>query len=180
MQKCWLLHHPAVVEKCSRLEHIAFLHFTNHSLTQIEMIDIGHKSLPIIIGPYLRGYQSTTTNMLVLINYGYLEIDVKGVVQKIHWQLVVLDMLKVCRFSFIIMNITSTRVKKDHRLVKVVCEQPITYGTQLKIETLLYSERAKFSNSDNQTFPMLHFVSSLLNYWKGYSTHNIFEVVFYC
>ena len=54
------------------------------SLTQIEMIDIGHKSLPIIIEPYLRGYQSTTTNMLVLINYGYLEIDVKGVVQKIH------------------------------------------------------------------------------------------------
>ena len=26
--------------------------FTNPSLPQIEMIDIGHKSLPIIIGPY--------------------------------------------------------------------------------------------------------------------------------
>ena len=26
--------------------------FTNPSLLQIEMIDIGHKSLPIIIGPY--------------------------------------------------------------------------------------------------------------------------------
>ena len=31
--------------------------FTNPPQTQIDMIDIGHKSLPIIIGPYQMAYQ---------------------------------------------------------------------------------------------------------------------------
>ena len=41
--------------------------FTNPSLPQIEMIDIGHKSLPIIIGPYFwgrRGRRGQTTSKL--------------------------------------------------------------------------------------------------------------------
>ena len=55
MQKCWPLHHPDIVVNQSRLEHIVLWnkssHFSNPSLTQIEMVNIGHKSLPIIIGP---------------------------------------------------------------------------------------------------------------------------------
>ena len=55
MQECWPPHHPNIVVKQSRLEQSVIWnkssHFTNPSLTQIEMIDIGHKSLPIIIGP---------------------------------------------------------------------------------------------------------------------------------
>ena len=55
MQECWSLHHQDIVVRESRLEQSVLWnkssHFTNPSLTQIEMIDIGHKSLPIIIGP---------------------------------------------------------------------------------------------------------------------------------
>ena len=46
MQECWTLHHQAIVVKLSRLEQSVLWnkssHFTNPSLTQIEMIDIGH------------------------------------------------------------------------------------------------------------------------------------------
>ena len=46
MQECWPLHHPAIVVKRSRLEQSVLsnksTHFTNPSLTLIEMIDIGH------------------------------------------------------------------------------------------------------------------------------------------
>ena len=55
MQECCPLHHPYIVVKKSRLVQSNLWnkdsHITNPSLTQIEMIDIGHKSLPIIIGP---------------------------------------------------------------------------------------------------------------------------------
>ena len=55
MQECWPLHHRVIVAIWSRLEKSVLWnkssHFTNPSLTQIGMIDIGHKSLPIIIGP---------------------------------------------------------------------------------------------------------------------------------
>ena len=50
MQECWPLHHPDIVVRQSRLEQSVLWnessHFTNPSLTQIEMIDIGHESLP--------------------------------------------------------------------------------------------------------------------------------------
>ena len=55
MQECWPLHHTAIVVNQSKLELSVLWnkssHFTNPSLTQIEMIDTGHESLPIIIGP---------------------------------------------------------------------------------------------------------------------------------
>jgi hypothetical protein len=55
MQECWPLHHRDIVVGGSRLKQSVLWnkssHFTNPSLTQIEMIDIGHKSLPIITGP---------------------------------------------------------------------------------------------------------------------------------
>jgi hypothetical protein len=55
MQECWPLHHRDIAVRWSRLKQSVLRnkssHFTNPSLTQIEMIDIGHKSLPIIIGP---------------------------------------------------------------------------------------------------------------------------------
>ena len=55
IQECWPLHHPENDAIRSKLEQRILWnkisHFTNPSLIQIEMIDIGHLSLPIIIGP---------------------------------------------------------------------------------------------------------------------------------
>ena len=56
MPDCQPLHYPDIGIRRRRVWESVFYdknyNFTNPSLPQIEMIDIGHKSLPIIIGPY--------------------------------------------------------------------------------------------------------------------------------
>jgi hypothetical protein len=56
MQESWPLHQPDIVMLqiwlYQRLLWNKKSNFTNPPQTQIDMIDIGHKSLPIIIGPY--------------------------------------------------------------------------------------------------------------------------------
>ena len=55
LQECWPLHHRDLVIRMSRLEQSVLWNkssqFTNPSLIQNEIMDIRHKSLPIIIGP---------------------------------------------------------------------------------------------------------------------------------